>query len=318
MRVLVTGAAGFLGRHLMARLAALGHEAVGIDARAAPGVAVGDITDAAAMGRAARGVDAVIHAAALSGLWARDPGAFDRVNHQGTRTVLWAAAEAGASRAVLVSSYTTLITGGRRSPARRVDERDEHPPQALLGPYPAAKRRAELAAVAAPIPTVIVLPTMPIGPGDVGPTPPGRLLCDLARGRLPAMLAGTWDLVDVRAVADSTIAGLSRGTPGQRYLLGGEGLDTDAFMALFAQVSGVRPPRARAPYGLALGVARIEAAVARLTGRAPSAPLTGVRLGAPRLWFDSSRARTELGHEPGPTARAITDALTWFRAEGRI
>jgi len=195
MKVLLTGAGGFLGGHVAAGLLARGDAVRGLD-RAFPAPPPGmermtaSVLDAPALGRAMEGVEAVIHAAALTGLWARDPAAFERVNAGGTRAVMAAARAAGVARVVLVSSYVTLISGRRGNAPRRVDETLELPPDALAGPYPRSKRLAELAALAADPPAVVVLPSAPVGPGDHRPTPPGAMLCDLAAGRLPPPAPG--------------------------------------------------------------------------------------------------------------------------------
>lgn len=328
MRVLVTGAGGFLGRHLVARLLARGDEPVGLDlAFLAPMPAgvrsvTGSVTDPEALRRAAEGADAVIHAAALTGLWARDAAEFDLINLGGTEAVLATAAEAGAVRAVLVSSFTTLISGRRgdapQGAARAVDETLELAPEALLGPYPCSKRRAELAALSAPLVPAIVLPSAPVGPGDVSLTPPSAMLADMANGRLPAMIACGWNLVDVRALADGVLAALDLGIAGRRYLLVGEEMDTDALVELFERVSGLRGPRARVPYAVALAAARVEAGLSSLTGRPPKAPLTGVRLAGPARRFSGARAAAELGFTAPPVEDALRDALLWMRARGVV
>lgn len=322
MRVLVTGGGGFLGRHLLRLLLARGDAAVAYDRTFAEPLpegaeaVTGDVTDAAALAPALEGCDGLIHTAALSGLWARDAAEFERVNTGGTRTVLGAAAGAGVARAVHVSSFTTLITGARSSRPETVDETRLLPESAMLGPYPRSKWRAERVAEEAAVPTAIVLPTAPIGPGDARPTPPGELLRDLANGALPAMIRCTWNLVDVRAVAEGALAALDRGEAGRRYLLAGETLDTEAMLALFQEVSGLPGPRARVPYGVALTAARVEAGIARLTGKPPKAPLTGVRLAGPPLRFSAARAEAELGFRAPPTAEAMRDALLWMQARG--
>lgn len=320
----MTGAAGFLGRHLVERLAARGDRVVAVDLAADPPVAGAaethraSVADRAAMARAADGAEAVIHAAAVTGLWARDPSLFEAVNVGGTRTVLEAAAAAGAGRAVHVSSYVTVISGRRSDPERTVDETEAPPEEAMLGPYPRSKWRAERVAAQGPLPAAIVLPSAPIGPGDRAPTPPGRMLRDMAGGRLPALIDCLWALVDIRALAAGVIAALDRGRPGRRYLMTGETLTTDELVAVFERVGGVRGPRARVPYAVALAAAHVEAQISRLTGRPPAAPLTGVRLAGPRLRFDCRRAREELGFDPPPIEGAMRDALLWLRAEGGL
>ncbi|MEO1600652.1 MAG: NAD-dependent epimerase/dehydratase family protein [Pseudomonadota bacterium] len=316
----MTGGGGFLGRHLAARLVARGDSVVAFDRafpEPVPGATclTGDVTDQTAVARAAEGCEGVIHTAALTGLWARDPGDFERVNVGGTRSVLAAAAEAGVDRAVHVSSFTTLIAGPRGA-VEEVDETAQPPEDAMLGPYPRSKWRAERAAEEAAVPTAIVLPTAPIGPGDATPTPPGGMLRDLANGALPAMISCTWNLVDVRAVAEATLAALDRGQGGRRYLLAGENLETDGLLALFQQVSRVAGPKARVPYAVAMAAAHVEARIASLTGKPPKAPLTGVRLAGPRRKFSAARAHAELGFDPGPTETALRDALLWMRDRG--
>jgi len=318
MRVLVTGAGGFLGDHVARRLLARGDHVAGLDLGfpdppAGLEAIPGSVLDPDRLAAAMEGCAAVIHAAALTGLWARDAGAFERVNAGGTGAVLAAAARIGA-RVVHVSSYVTLISGRRTDPPRRVDETLELPPGAMLGPYPRAKRLAEIAALRAG--AVVVMPSAPIGPGDYGPTPPGAMLRDMANGRLPAMIACGWNLVDIRDLADGVIAALDRGEGGTRYLLAGADMDTDALVALFERVSGLPGPRARVPYGLALAAAHLSERIARLTGRAPGAPLTGVRLAGPRIGFDTGRARAALGFSPSPVEGAMRDALLWMAARG--
>ena len=323
MRVLVTGAGGFLGGHLAAALIARGDTVTGLDLAfpaPAPGMArvTGSVRDPEVLTRAMAGAEAVIHAAAITGLWARDVREFDRVNRGGTEAVLAAAARAGARRVVHVSSYVTLISGQRGDQPRRVDETCELPPEVMLGPYPRSKRLSEMAALSADPPAVVVMPSAPVGPGDRAPTPPGAMLRDMANGRLPAMIACRWNLVDVRALADGVIAALAHGRPGRRYLLAGEDMDTDALVTLFERVSGVAGPHARVPYPVALAAARVSEGWARLTGRPPGAPLTGVRLAGPAIDFDTSRARAELGFAPGPPGPGLRDALVWMRAAGWI
>ncbi|MEL6476805.1 MAG: NAD-dependent epimerase/dehydratase family protein [Pseudomonadota bacterium] len=326
MKIVITGAAGFLGRHLAERLLRRGESVTGFDLiRPEPEIrgleiVTGSVEDPEALSKAMRGAEAVIHAAAITGLWARDPRRFHQVNAEGTRTVLDAAAAAGVTRVVHVSSFVTLIAaspGLGRGDVETVSERLELPVEAMLGPYPASKRAAELICRAHPLDPVIVQPSAPIGPGDHGPTPPGRLLRDLAVGKLPALIDCTWNFVHIHALADGIIAALEDGVPGRRYLMAGETLDTAEFAKLCDDL-GLQPPRARVPYGLALASGLVEEALGRVFGRPPAGPLTGVRLAGPRRSFDSSRARRELGFRPPETSQALRDTMLWLRAQGLL
>ena len=154
-----------------------------------------------------------------------------------------------------------------------------------VGPYCRSKLRAENAALehvlaASGRPVVVANPTMPVGPGDRGLSPPTRLIRDFCRGRLPARMDCTLNLIDVRDVAHGLIRDpMDRGRPGRRYLLGGENLTLLGLLEHLSGLTGVPVPRWRVPYALGLAVAAVSEAWAdRVTGRPPRATLTGVRL----------------------------------------
>ena len=317
---LVTGAGGFLGRQVVAALLARGEAARGLDlsfpAPLPDGAEPieGSILDPDLLARSARGTGAVIHCAAVTGLWARHPVVYDRVNTRGTCEVLIAARRAGA-RMVHVSSYTTLIGGPDRG-EETLDETVELAPSRMLGRYPRTKREAELFALSAARlgqEVVIAMPSAPVGPGDWRLTPPTRMLRDLAAGRTPALLDCLLNLVDVRAVAEGIVAARDHGRSGERYLLSGEDVEMRDLARRVARLAGVAAPRRQVPFRLALGVARAEALLGALTGRPPTAPLTGVRLAGRRVRFSNAKARDELGFEPPPLEGALADALAWMR-----
>lgn len=311
MTVLVTGGAGFMGRHLVALLVAEGRRVRSLDTAPWPEAPCdhrqASILDAAVLGNAFAGVTHVVHLAANSSLWARDPAVFARVNVEGARAVAGAAARAGVARFVHVSSATTLV-GGARADALLAE--DGAPPD-LLGPYPRAKRAGEAAVLATPgLDAVALLPTLPAGPGDVSRTAPTRLIADLARGGPPAILETWMDFVDVRDLARTIAAALDRGTPGSRYLVGGHGLWLSELALLLDRLAGRPPrPRPRIPYAVALAAALASEAAARLTGIEPRASLTGVRLAGRIRRFDSGAAVAALGHRVRPLAQTLADAL---------
>lgn len=323
-RALVTGGAGFLGRHLCRALVAAGHEVTALDRADWPDppaglrVARGSILDPVALGGALAGVTHVAHLAANAMLWARPASAFARINVEGARRVAEAAAAAGVSRFVHVSSATTLVAGPRAPALVGADA--AHPPEALLGPYPRSKRRGELAiteALADRVALVTALPTVPIGPGDVNMTAPARLLADLASGGPPAILDTTLDLVDARDLAMAIARVLFDAPAGSRWLLGGHAVKLSELAPIVDRLCGRPPaPRPRIPYALALAAAHADEALSRLTGRPPRASLTGVRIAGRERRFDSAPARAALGHAPRPLGESLADALAWLRAQG--
>lgn len=325
MTTLVTGAGGFVGGHVVRRLLAAGEPVRALDVQwGAPPPeraerVTASILDPEGLSRAMQGVGAVIHAAAIAQLWTPQRIDYDRVNAMGTCRVLAAARRVGA-RVVLVSSYVTLVARGERG-GRVLDETVEVSPSRLLGPYPRTKRQAELfalSAAAAGQSVTIVMPSAPVGAGDTSLTPPTRMLRDLAAGRTPALLNCLLNLVDVVAVADACIAARDRGGAGERYLLTGEDLSMREVAEAVARAGGRPAPRRTVPVGVALAAARAEAALARLTRRPPTAPLTGVRLAARPCRFDNGKARKALGFAPRPFEVCLPEALAWLRAAGEL
>ncbi len=325
MTTLVTGAGGFLGGRIVGLLAARDEPVRALDLTwpvpLPQGVeqVTGSILDVETLAQACAGAEYVINAAAIAHLWSPGIFDFDRVNVVGLCRVLAAARRAG-SRVVHVSSYTTLLAHDT-APDTLLDGTAELVPNRLTGPYPRSKRQAELAltsAVAAGQWATMVLPTAPIGAGDVRLTPPAAMLRDLATGALPALLDCRLNLVDAEAVADACLAARTEGVPGARYLLSGEDIEIGDLADLVAARTGIAAPRRRVPYWVAKSAARVEAIVARLTKRPPKAPLTGVRLARLRPRFDASLARETLGFSPRPLEVSLDEALDDFRSRGLI
>jgi dihydroflavonol-4-reductase len=323
---LVTGGAGFIGSHLVRLLAGRG-EMVRVLER--PGAAVGhlpldrielvrgDIRERAAVEKAVRGCREVYHLAANPHLWAQQRGLFHQVNYLGTVNVLEAALAAGARR-VLHTSTESILTRARQDGAiteeQRVTEDD------VVGPYCRSKFRAErhafrLARGGAPV--VIVNPTLPVGPGDRGRSPPTQMMLDFCRGQRREYLDAELNLIDVRDVAAGMALAMERGRPGRRYLLGHENLSIYEVFVRLARLTGLPPPRWRVPYGVALAAAYASEFVADVvTHRSPAATVTGVRLTRRRMHFDPRRSLDELGLRPRPVGESLADAVSWFRQVG--
>lgn len=320
---LVTGGAGFVGRHLVAALKARGETVRVLDL--APSdlaeTVIGSVENAEAALRALNGADYVFHLAGNAQLWAPDAGSFERVNHLGTRLMLEAARSSSIKRFVHCSSLTTLV--GRATPlgASAADETRRLAPGDMLGPYPHSKLQAERAVEEAVnlsgMDAVIAIPTEPLGAGDRGPTPPTKLILDLLAGRTPATIDCMLNFVDVTSLADGLIAARDRGRRGERYLLGGDNVSMRGLLETLERMTGKKMPRARLPYAVAFLAGIIDTGlVAPMTGKPPTAPLTGVRLAGRRVEFSSVKANAQLDWRSKPFEAALQSLLDWLGADG--
>ncbi|HZT78730.1 MAG TPA: SDR family oxidoreductase [Gemmataceae bacterium] len=324
--ILVTGGGGFIGSHLVRRLLAQGESVRVLELPGAPtdhlpagGVEVvrGDVRDRAAVGRAVRGCRQVYHLAANPNLWTRRRGHFHQVNYRGTVHVLEAALAAGVRR-VLHTSTESILTLARQ--AAPITEEQAVTLADVVGPYCRSKYRAErfalrLARQGAPV--VVVNPTLPVGPGDLGRSPPTQMMLDFCRGKRREYLDADLNLIDVRDVAEGMVRAMERGRPGRRYLLGHENLSIREVFARLATLTGLPEPRWRVPYPVALAAACVSELVADVvTHRMPAATVTGVRLTRRTMHFDPRRSLDELGLRPRPAGESLADAVAWFREVG--
>ncbi len=321
----VTGGAGFVGSHLVALLVS-GGERVRVIER--PGVAVGhlpretdvvfaDIRDESAVRAALCGCGAVYHLAGNPQLWTRRRSDFHAVNYLGTVHVLRSALEAGATRVLHTSTESILTRAKQTTP---IAEDQDVPAADLIGPYCRSKFRAEryafhLARAGAPV--VVVNPTLPIGPGDRGRSPPTQMILDCCRGGRSAYLDAELNMIDVRDIATGMVAARERGRTGVRYLLGAENWSIHRVFTLVAKLASAAEPRWRVPYPVALAAAYVGEFIAdAITGRIPAATVTGVKLTRRRMHFDATRSLAELGITPRPVADSIAEAVAWFRTVG--
>lgn len=317
-RVLVTGASGFVGSAVVRALLA---RAYGVRALVRPtsprrnlhGLEV-EVVEGALGDRAAlQGCDALIHVAADYRLWVPDADTMLRTNVEGTRAMMQAALEAGVRRIVHTSSVATLGGPTEDAPSRLAD---------MIGPYKRSKFLAEevVRGMVAEhgLPAVIVNPSTPIGPGDLRPTPTGRMVVEAASGRMPAHVDTGLNLVHVDDVATGHVLALERGAVGERYILGGDDMSLADMLAVIARRVGRKPPRLKVPVAAVVPVALAAEGWGRLTGREPFVTLDGLRMARTRMYFSSAKAEACLGYAHRPATAALADAVEWFRQQGMV
>jgi dihydroflavonol-4-reductase len=321
VKVLVTGATGFLGEHLCKELVHRGHQVRGLARTSShvledAGVELvrGDVTSGPELARAIDGCAAVFH---LAGVVSRDPDdgqRMMRLHVDGTRRVLEAMKPAGAKRMVLSSTSGTVAVS--KDP-QVFDESFDYATDVVAGwPYYASKIYQEKLAFRLGrelgIEVVAVNPSLLLGPGDRRHSSTGDVRRFL-RGQIPVVPKGGVNFVDARDAAIATANALDRGTPGERYLLGGPNWTVAEFFGRLERVAKVRGPRLRLPAKLNRWGASLVEEIYRRRGDEPPVDRISVEMSQHYWWFDSAKAERELGFEPRDPQLTLSDTVTYLR-----
>ena len=327
MKVLVTGATGFIGGNLARELWRRGDD---VQALVRPGSnrltiqdtgitpVEGDILDRQSIDRAIQGCEAVYHVAAVYTFWSKNPAGVSQANVQGTKNVLEAARQAGVSRTVYTSTVGTIgipQTG-------LGDEDTPLDPKSLHGHYKNSKHLAEqqaLAFAAGGMPVVVVNPTLPVGPWDVKPTPTGKIVLDFLRCKIPAYLKTGMNIVDVADVVAGHILALEKGRPGERYILGNQNVSLKQIFDMLSQLTGLPAPRIRAPYWLVVGVGYADHFIeGTLLRREPVVPVEGVLASKHPAYVTCDKAINQLGLPQSSVTDALKQSVDWFVEHGYV
>lgn len=328
-KVLVTGAAGFLGSRLVRQLLEAGEEVKGL-VRASSSMKnladiprdkldliEGDVTVEHSVYRAMAGCDRLYHVAAVNRLWA--PNRKDVLDAAivGTEQVLSAAKKRGIARVVCTSSVATL--GTTPSP----EEMDESHAFNLQDPetYIEGKKKAEDLALAlneeGRFEVIAALPAVILGPGDLKPSPAGEALVRFLSWDMPLIdfpiVEGGLNYVDVDDVARGHILAMEKGKPGQRYILGGENLTYEQIFSLASELAGVGAPGSPLPKALAELGGRLAELRAKLGGPEPPVTYRAARdYAGAYAWVSSARAEKELGYTHRSARKAVARSIQWL------
>jgi dihydroflavonol-4-reductase len=240
-----------------------------------------------------------------------------KANVEGTRELLRLAREAGVPRVVYTSSVATM---GFKTDGTVVDEATPVSEADMIGHYKRSKWLAEQEAIAAARAgqdVMILNPTTPIGSQDTKPTPTGRIVVDFLNRNFPAYVDTGLNLVDVREIARAHLVAVERGTPGERYILGGENLTLKQILDRLAAITGLLSPKHKVPHAVAMAFAFFDETITgKLRGKEPRATVEAVRMGKKMMFASSAKAERELGFEVKPVDAAMRAAVEWFVAHG--
>ena len=325
-KILVTGAAGFLGSHVTRQLAARGADVRVLLRPSSNNRAIadlpleyvtGDLRDPSSLERALAGVQRVFHVAADYRLWSKRSQDIYDSNVGGTKNLLEAAKRAGVEQFIYTSTVATIAVDRAAQPNELTDAKLDE----MIGHYKRSKWLAErevLNAAKQGFPAIIAMPTTPVGPWDWKPTPTGKIILDFLNGKMPGYVETGLNFVGVEECAAGHILVAEKGIVGERYLLGSENLTLKAVLDILAQITGLPAPSLKIPHGLALGVAYAETAFSRLVRRQPQIPVEGVKIARHMMFVDCARAPRELGFHPGSATAAFERAVRWYEANGYI
>ncbi|KQZ89543.1 hypothetical protein ASD62_09745 [Phycicoccus sp. Root563] len=320
----VTGATGLVGGRVVEAARAAGHDVVAVTRPGSgdPGAPLlvgglpvprrtADLTDQGALVAALEGCDGLVHCAAVYAFGAARAQEVSRVNGDGTRSVLAAAARAGVRRAVVTSSSVTRGSSGAARSRTEHDVLGDEPAPAYYASKVAQEEVTLEASSAHGIPVVLALPTVVLG-GPFARLAPSnaivlRYLLDPTRSTFP----GGCNVVDVRDVGAGHVALLERGTPGERYLLGGEDVTWRTLHTLVSDLAGLPGPFAELDAPNAWAVAAASEWWASLTGASPLSTRDEATTVGRFYWYSSAKA-TDLGYAARPARAAVASSLAWL------
>lgn len=327
-KILVTGSTGFVGSAVVRALLAKGKSVrvlvrpsanLGNIADLDVEIAHGDLLNKDTLKEAMKGVTHLYHVAADYRLWVPKPDAMDAINVDGTKHLMEAALEEGVKKIVYCSSVATLPTAKNGVPS---DESKDHSLDDVIGAYKKSKYKAEKMVMRMveeqKLPAVTVMPSTPIGPYDIKPTPTGQVILDVLTGKMPAYVETGLNLVHVDDVANGHLLAMEKGVIGERYILGGENEPLIGLFRMIAQYANVKVPSIRLNPNMLYPIAIVSEWLARGFGYTPRVTREMLMMSKKLMYFSSDKARKELGYHARPATEAVRDAVVWFCKEHNL
>tara|TARA_B100000900_G_scaffold396977_1_gene396817 strand:- start:225 stop:1211 length:987 start_codon:yes stop_codon:yes gene_type:complete len=322
-KILITGANGFLGSAIT-RLALKKKFKVNVLVRKNTNLQnleklkskinlfYGDLRDVNSLDTPISNSDIIFHVAADYRLWSRNPKEIYDSNVRGTENVCIKTTEYN-KQLIYTSSVATLgINKNNLS--------DEETPVSFLemvGDYKKSKYLAEKIVKnfikKKRMLGIIVNPSTPIGPGDIKPTPTGKIIYDVLNGRMPAYVDTGLNIVHVDDVAEGHFLALKYGKVGDRYILGGENLEFKDFIDHISYFGQKPKVEIKLNPKYLIPIAYINEFLFRFfINKEPSLTLDGLKMSTKKMFFSSEKAKKKLRYRPRTVKNAIKDSVDWF------
>lgn len=329
---LITGVAGNLGSSVAARLLADGKRVRGLVLKGDPAAArvprevelcVGDVTDPASLERffdvPADAAVYVIHCAAIVTVSDTYSQKVYDVNVTGTKNIVAQCLAHGVKKLVHVSSTSAIPELPHGTPITEVDFYD---PDAVIGFYGKTKAEASQAVMDAVhergLDASIVFPTGICGPDDYAYGPVASFIIDYVGGNMPAGVAGSFNAVDVRDLADAIVACCHQGRKGQGYILGNDLVTMGEMFHLLSRLTGVKEVKTILPAGMGKLLGRLCDVGEKLTHKPMRMTSFAVYNLIRNNEFDCAKAKAELGFATRPFEETIADTIAWLEREHKI
>ncbi|HAG93592.1 MAG: dihydroflavonol 4-reductase [Pseudomonadales bacterium] len=324
-KALVTGAAGFIGSHVVDQLTTMGVE---VRASALPNentdniehcnpeIVRGDMLDKGFVKEIVEGVDTVFHLAAIYATWLPDWKPLWEVNLQGSRNMLWACMNADNIQKVVYTSSLSAIglLPGKASSNETTPFNQYDALPYILSKYLSQQEALDFAEQGLNL--TVVNPAFPFGPGDVAPTPTGGIILKMIEGGARFSFPGGFNLVDVRDVAAGHILAAEKGKQGEIYILGNENVSGEEFSKMCAEILGKSDRVIPLPGLLVEGGAQLAQFIAEnITHSKPYINPKELKYTSQYAYMDCSKARKELGYNPRDVRISLRDSIAWFQSE---
>ena len=326
MKIAVTGANGHVGVNLCKALIEQGHQVNALTHLHTQGlseipvtIVKGDVLDKASLAVLLTGVDVVFHLAARISITGDKDGMVSRINAEGTRNMLAVATACKVKRFIHFSSIHAFRQQPHNQPldeSRPLVEKEEG---FAYDRSKAAGERAVMEAVKNGLPALVLSPTAIIGPCDPEPSLIGNAVIDIYNHKIPSLVPGGYDWVDVRDIVSAAISAIDRGRIGEKYLLSGHWHSLEEFSGMIRQHSGRKTVKTVLPIWVARVGLPFITLFSKLSGTKPlytSESLTIIMEGSRMI--SNAKARTELNFNPRPFTETIRDFLGWLKENGNI
>lgn len=320
LRVLVTGANGLVGCHVVRELLAAGYQVRAMvrptsDLRSLAGVEVeqveGDLFEPSSLEAAAQGCDWLFHTAAVFAYWGYSPQQLNDIIVSGTENVVEAAHRARVKRLIVTTS--SVVMGSSTKTRLRHEDYDLHDSDAP--PYFWAKALQERTAMARSqalgLDCITVCPTITIGPHDYRLVPSNAIIVNYLKDPTRTTYPGGCNIVSVQDVAQGHRLAAERGSPGERYVLGAENWEWSLIHRTIAELCGLPAPRVMANHTSAYLAATAMEVMARLTGKPPASTRVQARTVGRFYWYSHDKIAA-LGYSPRPARQALAEAIAWL------